>query len=162
VTDAWQRLAQELGLPQGVFGDWAATEGMMHAAQRAMTAQADLDALERALHALNGFSGDLSDVTDRLRLEITACKHRLAAFPKSKRKRLDAYFVADKVAIAFKSSGRELTYGQMPDGSTPSTPFCRAVAMALQILEIDCGWRGPAREAWRAQNGEHLPITARG
>lgn len=149
IESKWETLAARLELPPDAFGDWTATDGMLYAASQAADAREELAALERAARALAGLRDKLPHVIDPLKIEIAARHHRLAAFPRKGPMRVDAYFVADKVARAFVAAGRAVTYGQAPDGTTPSTPYCRAVMIAFEVLEIAGSWRDPAKAAWK-------------
>jgi hypothetical protein len=41
-----------------------------------------------------------------------------------------------------------VAFGTNPNGTTPSTPFCQAVAVTFDVLNIAGSRSGPAQKAW--------------
>jgi hypothetical protein len=145
--DAWDQLADRLELPRGSFGIQSNLDVLLKDARDVTTARDDMAYLNTAMRALRKLSSPPADVLERLEAERNRCHGRLALFPPKGSRRADAYFVAMIVSHAFGVVGRQITFGQSPDGK-PSTPYCRAVMTAFEILGIEGTWRGPAKAAW--------------
>src|SRR5690606_24479933 len=77
-------------------------------------------------------------------------KAHLSAWAKARplqgAKNLAAHDVAGAVRKLFRKIGREITFGQRPEGG-PSTDFGRAVEVAIGAFGIRADWRRPAEAA---------------
>lgn len=81
-------------------------------------------------------------------LRLRATNEALSGVSNIRRNRnAQAHLTAMGVARIFERLGREITFGQLPNGTGPSTPFGRAVQKAFELLGIEANWRRPAEAA---------------
>lgn len=87
----------------------------------------------------------ISEVIDRLQVQAAISETPLTNFSPEGRKNLAAHWVAERIAVLFRITKRNIGFGL--DGGFPSTPFGKAVDHAFAVFGIDADWRQPAKAA---------------